>query len=71
MYYIYIYIYIICVCVCVCACVCVSIHFDSTANKYSSASHHEQKNKKATGQIKFFGGHNKTANKTSLTAFSM
>ena len=60
-----------CVCVCVCVRVCVSIHFDSAANKYSSASHHEQKNKKATGQIKFFGGHNKTANKTSLTAFSM
>ena len=25
----------------------------STANKYSSASHREQKNKKITGQIKF------------------
>ena len=36
-------------CVCVCVCVCVG-----TANKYySSASLHEQKNKKTTGQIKF------------------
>ena len=26
----------------------------SAANKYSSANHHEQKNKKTTGQIKFW-----------------
>ena len=30
--------------------VCIMI---SAANKYSSASHHEQKNKKTTSQIKF------------------
>ena len=39
----FLYIYNVCVCVCV-----------GTANKYySSASLHEQKNKKTTGQIKF------------------
>ena len=27
--------------------------FTSAANKYSSAGHHEQKNEKTTGQIKF------------------
>ena len=36
-----------------CWCIIIDQIF-STANKYySSASHHEQKNKKATGQIKF------------------
>ena len=40
----------------------------STANKYySSASQHEQKNKKATSQIKFPAVTKKTTNKTSLT----
>ena len=43
----------------------------NTANKYPSAGHHEQKNKKSFGQIKFFGSHDKATNKTSLTTFSM
>ena len=39
----------------------------STANKhYSSAGHHEQKNKKNHQSNYTFGGHNKTTNKTSL-----
>ena len=36
-------------------------------NKYSSTGHHEQKNKKTSGQIKFSGGHNKIKNKTGLS----
>ena len=46
----------VCVCVCVCVCigvgVAVCVVWCSAVNKYS-AGHHEQKNKKATGQIKF------------------
>ena len=38
-------------------CMCVSekplYKASSTANEYSSADHHEQENKKTTGQIKF------------------
>ena len=45
---------------------------NSTANKYnSSVGQHEPENKKNTSQIKIFGGHNKTVNKTSLPTFSM
>ena len=46
----------------------------SVANKYySSAGHHEQKNKKTTDQIIrcFITGHDETTNKTSLKTFSM
>ena len=44
----------------------------STANKYySSAAHHEQKNEKKKKVKLNFSGHNNTANKTSLTPFSM
>ena len=43
----------------------------STANKYCfSASHHEMKNKKPLAKL-HVGGHNKTANKTSLMTFSV
>ena len=43
----------------------------SAANKfYFSAGHHEQKNKRATGQIIFSMVTLKTKNKTSLTTFS-
>ena len=38
---------------------------------YSSAGNHDEKNKKTTRQIKFWGGHNKTINKTNLATFSM
>ena len=43
----------------------------STANKYhSSAGHHEQKNKKTTGQIILSAVTLKTPNKTSRRTFS-
>ena len=46
--------------------------YTSTANKYySSAGHHEKKNKKNHWSNKIFGGNNKTMNKTSLMTFSM
>ena len=44
---------------------------NSAANKYySSADHHEQKNKKTLVKL-IFGGHDKTINKTSLIIFSL
>ena len=48
----------------------ISSEYVSSASSkyYSSAGHHEQRNK-ATNQI--FSGHNKTMNKTSLTIFLM
>ena len=52
--------------------VLLCFYWGNAANKYySSAGHHEQKIKKITTQITFFGGHNKITNKISLTKFSM
>ena len=48
---------------------CISTYLCSAANKYSSAGHHEQKNKKTTSQIKFLSV--TVRQQTKLTMFSM
>ena len=47
---------------------CISTYLCSAANKYSSAGHHEQKNK-TTSQIKFLAV--TVRQQTKLTMFSM
>ena len=44
-------------------------HWNSAANEYSSTGHHEQKNQKTTGQIKFSAVTRKQQKKTGLITF--